>query len=167
MRLSFPMFRANRHILTLICALGFALSGTAQQLDVPKMDYGYPKEYTIGGLTVSGCVTRDPNAVKLFSGLKVGDKITIPGEQIGKAIPRPDAIAAVTAAALYKDMGTEIEQQIPADIADAVAARLEMGADPELLQTLAYLMQLNHVFSLRGGTREILRGMIARGLGLR
>ncbi|MBK9058741.1 MAG: hypothetical protein IPL81_02255 [Flavobacteriales bacterium] len=67
-------------------ALGFALSGTAQQLDVPKMDYGYPKEYTIGGLTVSGCVTRDPNAVKLFSGLKVGDKITIPGEQIGKAI---------------------------------------------------------------------------------
>ena len=51
MRLSFPMFRANRHILTLICALGFALSGTAQQLDVPKMDYGYPKEYTIGGLT--------------------------------------------------------------------------------------------------------------------
>ena len=73
----------------------------------------------------------------------------------------------VTEAALYKDMGTEIEQQIPADIADAVAARLEMGADPELLQTLAYLMQLNHVFSLRGGTREILRGMIARGLGLR
>ncbi len=86
MRLSFPMFRANRHILTLIGALCLALPGAAQQLDVPKMDYGYPKEYTIGGLTVSGCVTRDPNAVKLFSGLKVGDKITIPGEQIGKAI---------------------------------------------------------------------------------
>lgn len=86
MRLSLPMFRANRHILTLLCALGLALSGAAQQLDVPKMDYGYPKEFTIGGITVSGCVTRDPNAVKLFSGLKVGDKITIPGERIGKAI---------------------------------------------------------------------------------
>ncbi|WP_426387829.1 acyl-CoA dehydrogenase family protein [Sphingobium sp. R-21] len=73
----------------------------------------------------------------------------------------------ITEAALFKDMGTEVEQQIPAEIADAVAARPDLAADPELLRTLAYLMQLNHVFSLRGGTREILRGMIARGLGLR
>lgn len=73
----------------------------------------------------------------------------------------------VTEAALFKDMGTELEQQIPAEIADAVAARPDLAADPELLRTLAYLMQLSHVFSLRGGTREILRGMIARGLGLR
>lgn len=73
----------------------------------------------------------------------------------------------ITEAALFKDMGTEVEQQIPAEIADAVATRLDYAADPELLRTLAYLMQLNHVFSLRGGTREILRGMIARGLGLR
>lgn len=73
----------------------------------------------------------------------------------------------ITEAALFKDMGTEIEQQIPAEIADAIATRPDKAADPELLRTLAYLMQLNHVFSLRGGTREILRGMIARGLGLR
>jgi hypothetical protein len=70
-------------------------------------------------------------------------------------------------AALFKDMGTELEQQIPAEIADAVASQPDRAADPELMRTLAYLMQLNHVFSLRGGTREILRGMIARGLGLR
>ncbi|MCW1383621.1 acyl-CoA dehydrogenase family protein [Novosphingobium sp. KCTC 2891] len=73
----------------------------------------------------------------------------------------------VTEAALFKDMGTEVEQAIPADIADALGARLDRTPDPELMRTLAYLMQLNHVFSLRGGTREILRGMIARGLGLR
>ncbi|TNE47830.1 MAG: acyl-CoA dehydrogenase [Sphingomonadales bacterium] len=70
-------------------------------------------------------------------------------------------------AALFKDMGTGVEQQIPAEIAQAVAANPDRAADPELLTTLAYLMQLNHTFSLRGGTREILRGMIARGLGLR
>ncbi|KFG90912.1 Acyl-CoA dehydrogenase [Sphingobium herbicidovorans NBRC 16415] len=70
-------------------------------------------------------------------------------------------------AALFKDLGTEVEQQIPAEIADAIAARPDKVADPDLLRTLAFLMQLNHVFSLRGGTREILRGMIARGLGLR
>jgi hypothetical protein len=73
----------------------------------------------------------------------------------------------ITEAALFKDMGTEVEQAIPAEIADAVASRPDLAADPELLRTLAYLMQLSHVFSLRGGTREILRGMIAKGLGLR
>ena len=31
----------------------------------------------------------------------------------------------------------------------------------------AYVLQVRPSFSLRGGTREILRGMIARGLGLR
>jgi hypothetical protein len=35
------------------------------------------------------------------------------------------------------------------------------------MRTLAYLMPISPAFSLRGGTREILRGMIARGLGLR
>ena len=86
MRLPSPTFRATRHFLLLLCILGLAVSGLAQKLDVPLMDYSYPKEYTIGGITVSGCVTRDPNAVILFSGLKVGDKLTVPGERIGKAI---------------------------------------------------------------------------------
>lgn len=80
------IFRTFRPFAVLLCLLAFGGSAAAQQLDVPKMDYSYPKEYTIGGITVSGCVTRDPNAVKLFSGLKVGDKVTIPGDRIGKAI---------------------------------------------------------------------------------
>ncbi|MFZ1615799.1 MAG: outer membrane protein assembly factor BamA [Flavobacteriales bacterium] len=70
----------------LLVLTGTGTSVTAQGLGVPASDYGYPKEYTIAGITVSGCVTRDPNAVKLFSGLKVGDKVTIPGDKIGKAI---------------------------------------------------------------------------------
>lgn len=73
----------------------------------------------------------------------------------------------LTEAALFKDMGTEVEQQIPEEIADAIAARPDFVPDEELMRTLAYIMQAGHVFSLRGGTREILRGMIARGLGLR
>ncbi len=81
-----PTFRACRPFAALLCLLALGSGAFAQQLDVPKMDYSYPKEYTIGGITVSGCVTRDPNAVKLFSGLKVGDKVTIPGDRIGKAI---------------------------------------------------------------------------------
>ncbi|GAA4404415.1 acyl-CoA dehydrogenase family protein [Quisquiliibacterium transsilvanicum] len=70
-------------------------------------------------------------------------------------------------AAVVKDLGTEVEQAI-----GTIAARL-CGADPtdpppaSLMAALAYVLQLAPTFSLRGGTREILRGMIARGLGLR
>lgn len=72
-------------------------------------------------------------------------------------------------AALVKDMGTEFEQQLPLLIADALADDLADGraVPPSLLKVLAYITQIAPSFSLRGGTREILRGVIARGLGLR
>ena len=70
-------------------------------------------------------------------------------------------------AALVKDQGTELEQQIPIVIADALGAQPEQAIPDELIRALAYVTQLAPSFSLRGGTREILRGMIARGLGLR
>ena len=73
----------------------------------------------------------------------------------------------VVAAALVKDLGTELEQRIPVEIADALAADPTRPAPPELLRTLAFTQQISPSFSLRGGTREILRGVIARGLGLR
>ena len=38
---------------------------------------------------------------------------------------------------------------------------------PLSVSPLAYTTQMAPTFSLRGGTREILRGMIARGMGLR
>lgn len=50
------------------------------------LDHAVPQEYEIGGITVSGTLTTDANAVKLFTGLQVGDKITIPGERISRAI---------------------------------------------------------------------------------
>jgi alkylation response protein AidB-like acyl-CoA dehydrogenase len=70
-------------------------------------------------------------------------------------------------AAVLKDIGTKIEQEIV-----ELATRLA-GADPtrrapaDVLRALVYTSQMAPTFSLRGGTREILRGMIARGLGLR
>jgi hypothetical protein len=75
--------------------------------------------------------------------------------------------APIVEAALIKDLGTAFEQSIPADIADAVGSDPGSPNDQELMQTLAFLLRLSPAFSLRGGTREILRGMIARGLGLR
>ena len=73
----------------------------------------------------------------------------------------------IVEAALVKDIGTEFEQSIPAVIEALVAAYADAEVDADLYRTVAYLSQVAPTFSLRGGTREILRGMIARGLGLR
>lgn len=73
----------------------------------------------------------------------------------------------VIEAALMKDLGTQLEQDIPAWIADDLAASDAPVTDDELLRTLSYVTQIAPTYSLRGGTREILRSMIARGLGLR
>ncbi|PTM60191.1 acyl-CoA dehydrogenase family protein [Phreatobacter oligotrophus] len=73
----------------------------------------------------------------------------------------------VVHAALLKDLGTTYEQMIPQAVAAAIAADPEGDPPGELMRTLAYTMGMSPSFSLRGGTREILRGMIARGIGLR
>ena len=73
----------------------------------------------------------------------------------------------VLAAAVVKDLGTEVEQQIPEVIGRLIAADPSAAPPAGLLRTLAYITQIAPTYSLRGGTREILRGMIARGLGLR
>jgi alkylation response protein AidB-like acyl-CoA dehydrogenase len=70
-------------------------------------------------------------------------------------------------ASLVKDMGTELEQRIPHLIADAIGTQPDLVVDPVLRRTLLYATQISPSYSLRGGTREILRGIIARGLGLR
>jgi len=78
-----------------------------------------------------------------------------------------EGASPVIEAALVKDLGTEFEQALPNLLADALYASPE-GPPPEmLLRTLHYVLQVCPTFSLRGGTREILRGVIARALGLR
>ena len=73
----------------------------------------------------------------------------------------------IVEAALVKDQGTVLEQFIPTAIADDLMAREGEAIPPALLLTLNYLTLVAPSFTLRGGTRSILRGMIARGLGLR
>ncbi len=76
----------------------------------------------------------------------------------------------VVEAALAKELGTTLEQLMPTMIADDIfseSADAQAQVPAELLLTLNYLTLIAPSFSLRGGTRDILRGMIARGLGLR
>jgi alkylation response protein AidB-like acyl-CoA dehydrogenase len=69
--------------------------------------------------------------------------------------------------AVVKDLGTRYEQDIP------VVARQLFPTEPELEAVETYVSMIARStmnaprFSIQGGTREILRGIIARGLGLR
>ncbi len=70
-------------------------------------------------------------------------------------------------ASVVKDYGTDFEQKLIRQIAAWLGAHPEVVVSGDLLATLGYLEQMGVTFTLRGGTREILRGIIARGLGLR
>jgi alkylation response protein AidB-like acyl-CoA dehydrogenase len=73
----------------------------------------------------------------------------------------------VVEASIVKDRGTGFEQELPLVIGDDLAAHPDEPVSAELYRTLAYVTHIAPSFSLRGGTREILRGIIARGMGLR
>ena len=71
------------------------------------------------------------------------------------------------AAAIVKDLGALVEQEIPEVARLLVSTEPNLQASSDFSTVLAYTTLHAPSFSLRGGTREILRGIIARGLGLR
>jgi alkylation response protein AidB-like acyl-CoA dehydrogenase len=68
-------------------------------------------------------------------------------------------------ATMVKDLGNSFEQALPRLV--QATMDVDLTAPGPLPSVLAYLLQISPSFSLRGGTREILKGIIARGLGLR
>lgn len=70
-------------------------------------------------------------------------------------------------ASLVKDLGALVEQEIPEIARTLVDQEPDAASTHAFAATLAHTMMHAPSFSLRGGTREILRGIIARGLGLR
>jgi hypothetical protein len=71
-------------------------------------------------------------------------------------------------ASIVKDLGCQFEQRLPGLAQELVGLEPTLAdAGTDYQQVLGNLMQLAPSFSLRGGTLEILRGIIARGLGVR
>lgn len=70
-------------------------------------------------------------------------------------------------ASVVKDLGAIFEQDMPVRAHELLGIEPKVGEGSDYEQVLGYLTQTVPSFSLRGGTREILRGIIARGLGLR
>ncbi|MEB3065099.1 acyl-CoA dehydrogenase family protein [[Mycobacterium] zoologicum] len=67
-------------------------------------------------------------------------------------------------AALVKDLGTRFEQES----VEAAADLLERTQQDQALKRMLATARLHKpMFTLRGGTNEVLRGVVARGMGLR
>lgn len=68
-------------------------------------------------------------------------------------------------ASVVKELGNAFEQDMPRRVQAIVAG--DWDGDGDLSRLLRALLIASPSFSLRGGTREVIRGIIARGLGLR
>ncbi|MFT4394400.1 acyl-CoA dehydrogenase family protein [Gordonia lacunae] len=102
---------------------------------------------TLGGLTAQAWALRQMS-------LQVARELQSGG--------KPDVLAA-----MVKDLGSTFEGDLVSAIRDAsgAAARRTGGSDFDRLLAQSFLH--TPAFTLRGGTNEILRGIIARGLGMR
>ena len=54
--------------------------------DLSDIDYNHPQTYEIAGITVEGTKYVDANVLSMLSGLRTGQEITIPGDDIAAAI---------------------------------------------------------------------------------
>lgn len=70
-------------------------------------------------------------------------------------------------ASLVKDLGTRFEQDIVERLREFWPIQLKQSFGDELHYLLADSLLRQPSFTLRGGTNEVLKGIIARGMGLR
>ncbi|WP_431237915.1 acyl-CoA dehydrogenase family protein [Mycolicibacterium aichiense] len=74
----------------------------------------------------------------------------------------------VNEAALVKDLGTRFEQESVELAADLFSYAATDSPDRDRVAALLNVARLHApLFTLRGGTNEVLRGVVARGMGLR
>jgi len=73
-------------LVLLILFSGLTSIGQIQLGEEDKLNYANPKKYEIGGITVTGVKYLDNSVLVMLSGLSVGDIISIPGEEISRAI---------------------------------------------------------------------------------
>jgi outer membrane protein insertion porin family len=80
----YSLKKTMKFLTNLLLLLLFGLASlTAQAQDEENVN-----EYIIGGITTSGIKFLDPNAIINLSGLRTGDRIRIPGTELGYAIKK-------------------------------------------------------------------------------
>ncbi|TGE17159.1 outer membrane protein assembly factor BamA [Hymenobacter elongatus] len=81
-------FQTRFFLFLTVLALGGAICVPNAWAQTPTAAGAEPQRYELAGITVSGASYLDTNTLIGLTGLKIGDPISIPGEEIGKAIRR-------------------------------------------------------------------------------
>jgi outer membrane protein insertion porin family len=78
-----------KSVFITILLIFFSIITLGQEIN-PNVSINYlqPKEYEIGGVTISGVEYLDQNVLLYLTGLEIGKKISIPGEEISSAIKK-------------------------------------------------------------------------------
>jgi outer membrane protein insertion porin family len=78
----------SKKIVTLLIFgfLFFVKSINAQQIDTSIVNYKNPKKFKVAAIEITGTKFLDKNIIRSLTGLKIGDKITVPGDEITKCI---------------------------------------------------------------------------------
>ncbi|MEN9448701.1 MAG: hypothetical protein RJA25_1991 [Bacteroidota bacterium] len=75
--------------LSALLLIGFLFSfyfSEAQSIDTSLINYKNPKKYKLAALEISGTKYLDKNIIKSLTGIKIGETITIPGDELTKCI---------------------------------------------------------------------------------
>ncbi len=78
-------------LLLFVCILGISLENKAQvtlNTSLETISYANPRQYILGGITISGTKHLDHNTLIQISGLKIGKTIIAPGDDITKAVEK-------------------------------------------------------------------------------
>ncbi len=71
-------------VLALVCAGAFAQGGPG----TAEVDYSNPADYTVGGVKIEGNTYLGRDQIMQLSGIRVGEKVTIPGDQVSNIVNR-------------------------------------------------------------------------------
>lgn len=114
---------------------------------------------------IDACGDKADPAIIATIGRLVSDMWTLRQMSMSVAAKLAAGNDPMVEASIVKDLGNTYEQELPLMVQAVVDA--ELTDNTTLARMIAMLLQVSPSFSLRGGTREILRGIVARGLGLR
>ena len=108
------------------------------------------------------------SSIRARLGKQIAWAITLRNMSLSIAAQLENGESPTLAASIVKDLGCQFEQELPglAQELCELPPTLE-GAGSDYQQILGNLIQVAPSFSLRGGTPEIMRGIIAKGIGIR
>lgn len=116
----------------------------------------------LAALTLLG--TEAPAAAKEALGRLIARHRMIRQLSLGVARAVDEGAQPVAEAAVVKDLGTVFEQDVVETVRRLLATELDPTAEDRLTSVLTRAVLTQPIFTLRGGTTEVLRTILAKGL---